>query len=396
MHDPFFARKHVLLLSRARCAIRAATRTGPPGFTCIAVPSPIVGLGAKPVYVDIDPATYNLDPADLARKVCKRSRAIIAQHTFGIPCDMNALMTIANKHGLPVIEDACHVWGAKYNGRDLGTLGVAAFYSYDPGKPFIIGMGGAATVNTRELREKMQSLRSEFKNPLVSETAKLHLQYVAHRLTKHPRLYWRVRDLYRSLSKTGIAIATWTADSLEGKLDSDYHKTLSPSLKSRLLAHMAKGDRVIARHKRLTNHYEAGLCALGSPEPHVDPNAEPVFICYPLQVAAKARLLSEARKNSVEMGDWFSSPVHPLPEQEWEAVGYAKGACPVAEAVSQRVVTLPCHSGVTHREANRTLGFLARMKREGIFELASAQPQSVTAECGLQHQVKTASAGVTN
>src|SRR5438067_1523548 len=91
-----------------------------PAFTCIAVPSPILGIRARPVYVDIDRSTYNIDPVELERKITPRSKAIIAQHTFGIPCEMDAIMSIARKYGLAVIEDTCHVWGSKYRGKDLG------------------------------------------------------------------------------------------------------------------------------------------------------------------------------------------------------------------------------------------------------------------------------------
>jgi dTDP-4-amino-4,6-dideoxygalactose transaminase len=343
-----------------------------PGFTCIAVPSPILGLRARPIYVDIDPHTYNLDPADLETKISKRSKVIVAQHTFGIPCDMDAILAIANRYGLAVIEDTCHVWGGKYKDRDLGSIGIAAFYSYDPGKPFIIGMGGAATVNTPSLRAAMQDLEHLFHKPPASEIAKLHLQYAAHRLTRHPRLFWRIRDAYRFLSRNGVAIATWTADSLEGRLGPDYGKSLAPSLKSRLANHMLRGDQVIGRHKGLAARYERGLHALGLPEAVRNPGAEPVLICYPIQVAEKTRLLDQARKHSVEMGDWFSSPVHPLPEREWKTVAYEKGSCPAAETVSTQVVTLPCHAGVTGKEADRTLAFLSRMKQAGILDFVSA------------------------
>jgi|SRR5579875_71805 len=357
-----------------------------PGFTCIAVPSPILGLGARPIYVDIDPANYNLNPAALDRQVTKRSKAIIAQHTFGIPCEMDAIMTIAERHGLPVIEDSCHVWGARYNGRDLGEIGSAAFYSYDPGKPFIIGMGGAATVNSPLLRDRMQALQHLYHAPAAFETFKLHLQYAAHRLTRNPRFFWRIRDLYRYLSKNGVAIATWTADSREGRLDPDYEKALPPSLQRRLSAHMRRGEQVIARHKRLADRYDCGLRALGFPAPDRTPTAEPVFICYPIQVSDKARLLGQARKANVELGDWFSSPVHPLGEHEWEAVGYQKASCPVAEAVSERIVTLPCHAGVSDKEADRILAFLGRMKRQGIFEFAPV--------AAVEHRTAAVSAGV--
>src|SRR5579872_3705437 len=180
-----------------------------PGFTCVAVPSPILGIRARPVYVDINPATYNIDPVDLERKVSNRSRVIVAQHTYGIPCDMSAIMAIARRHGLAVIEDTCHVWGSKYSGADLGSIGDAAFYSYDPGKPFIIGMGGAATVNSLDLLERLSRIYPAFREPRAIETAKLHIQYFAYRATSHPRLFWYVRDIYRYLSRSGIAVSTW-------------------------------------------------------------------------------------------------------------------------------------------------------------------------------------------
>src|SRR6266852_1438228 len=134
-----------------------------PGFTCIAVPSPILGMGARPVYVDVDPETYNIDPSALEAKITPRSKAIIAQHSYGIPCQMDAIMTIAKRHRLTVIEDCCHVWGSRYRGRELGSIGAAAFYSYDPGKPFIVGMGGAATVSSQELRAKVEATYARFR-----------------------------------------------------------------------------------------------------------------------------------------------------------------------------------------------------------------------------------------
>lgn len=361
---------------RGRVALYALLRAldiGPgdeiliPGFTCIAVPSPILGMGARPVYVDIDPATYNMDPAVLAAKVTGRTKAIVAQHTFGIPCDMEAIMSIAEQHGLPVIEDACHVWGSTYQGRELGSIGVAAFYSYDPGKPFIIGMGGAATVNSERLRARLVEFYHEFKCPSAGEVAKLHLQYLAHRFTQDPRLFWTVRDVYRLLSRKGLAIATWTADTFEGKLGPDYQKGLAPSLQNRLLAMMSKADKVIARHQRLAKQYETGLHAMGIPGLSTPPGCEAVLICYPMQVTNKGALLEEARKARVELGDWFSSPVHPLAEDQWQAVGYEKGSCVEAEQVSRQVITLPCHAGVTAATAARTLQFLQGAKERGVF-----------------------------
>ena len=350
-----------------------------PGFTCIAVPSPILGMQAKPVYVDIDARTYNMDAGQLEKRITARSRVIIAQHTYGIPCDMDAIMAIARRHNLVVIEDACHVWGSTYGGRDIGSIGAAAFYSYDPGKPFIIGMGGAAVVNDRSLCEKMVRLYGEFEFPGASDTVRLNLQYLAFWLTQQPRLFWVVRDLYRFLSRKGIAIATWNGGEFEGNLGPDYNKRLPKSLQARLAAMMLRGDEVIAQRKWLAERYARGLRGIGVPGVQSDPRYEAVMLCYPIQVTNKASLLAAARKNNVELGDWFSSPVHPLPESAWLGAGYEKGRCPVAEAAAQRTVSLPCHAGVTEREADRTVAFLAQMRARGLFAPMTGE---VGGECG--------------
>src|SRR5207237_411869 len=95
----YFYRGRVALYALLRALEVGAGDEGlVPAFTCIAVPSPILGTGARPVYVDIDPHTYNLDPRELEKRIGRRSRVVIAQHTYGIPCDMDGIMAIAQKH----------------------------------------------------------------------------------------------------------------------------------------------------------------------------------------------------------------------------------------------------------------------------------------------------------
>jgi perosamine synthetase len=374
---PFFSAENTFYFFRGRVAFYSLLRALDlqpgdevliPAFTCVAVPSPILGMRARPVYVDIDPATYNLDPDELERHITPLTRVLVAQHTYGIPCDMGNIMAVARRHGLAVIEDACHVWGSRYDGTHLGSIGVAAFYSYDPGKPFIIGMGGAAVVNSESIRAKMKAQYGQFRNPGMSETAKVHLQYAAYELTRHPQLFWRIRDLYRALSRKGVTVATWTPDSFEGRLGPDYEKALPPTLRSRLERLMSNGDKVIARHQMLARRYAAGLQSIGLPSFESDLNCEPVLLCYPLQVTNKPALLEQARKRRVEIGDWFSSPVHPLVEPQWNAVAYRAGSCPRAEQVARQVITLPCHAGVTRSECDRVIDFLEDCSRRGIFE----------------------------
>ena len=98
-------------------------------FTCVAVPNSVLWAQATPVYADID-ATLNIDPIDVEKKITNRTKAIIVQHTFGIPADMDALVALAKKHNILLIEDCAHSLGATYKGKKVGTFGDAAFFSF--------------------------------------------------------------------------------------------------------------------------------------------------------------------------------------------------------------------------------------------------------------------------
>ncbi|MGB2823391.1 MAG: DegT/DnrJ/EryC1/StrS family aminotransferase, partial [Phycisphaerae bacterium] len=118
-----------------------------PGYTCVMDANPIKYLGAVPVYADIEPATYNAPPAEIERKITPRTKVIVAQHTYGYPCEMDGLLDVADRRGIPVIEDCCLALGSTYRGRPCGTFGVAAYWSFQWNKPFTTGIGGMATTS---------------------------------------------------------------------------------------------------------------------------------------------------------------------------------------------------------------------------------------------------------
>ena len=99
-----------------------------PGYTCVVVPNAIIYRGARPVYVDIDPSTFNLDPSKIEEKITERTKAIIIQYTYGLVPNIKPILDIAQKYNLRVIEDCAHALGAEYKGKKLGTFGDAAFF----------------------------------------------------------------------------------------------------------------------------------------------------------------------------------------------------------------------------------------------------------------------------
>lgn len=171
--------KHALACSSCTTALHlilVAMGIGPgdevivPAFTWVATANVVVYCGATPVFVDIDPATFNLDPAKLHDKLTGKTRAIIAVHLFGLCADIDKIKDAAP--GIPIIEDAACAAGASYKGRSAGTLGYAAAFSFHPRKSITTGEGGMVTCQDDAFAEKIGMLRSH--GASISEEQRHH------------------------------------------------------------------------------------------------------------------------------------------------------------------------------------------------------------------------------
>jgi dTDP-4-amino-4,6-dideoxygalactose transaminase len=127
-------------------------------FTFIASANSILYIGAHPVFIDIDPITFNIDPKQLEKAITKRTKAIMPIHLFGLSCDMDAIMNIAKKHGLYVIEDACQSHGATYKGKKVGSFGTGTFSLY-PTKNMTSAEGGMITTNDEKVVDECRVIR---------------------------------------------------------------------------------------------------------------------------------------------------------------------------------------------------------------------------------------------
>jgi perosamine synthetase len=132
-----------------------------PSFTFISVGNSVLFERATPVFVDIEPLTLNLDPGKLERSITAKTRAIIVVHTFGHPADLDPILDIARKHGLPVIEDACEAIGARYRGRPVGGIGDFGVFGFYPNKPITTGEGGMVVTRDSQMAETIRALRNQ-------------------------------------------------------------------------------------------------------------------------------------------------------------------------------------------------------------------------------------------
>ncbi|HEY1804535.1 MAG TPA: DegT/DnrJ/EryC1/StrS family aminotransferase [Terracidiphilus sp.] len=132
-----------------------------PSFTFVAVVNAVVQVHATPVLVEMDPATLNLDPAAVERAISPQTRCILAVHTFGVPAQMDALMTLAQRHRLPLIEDASEAIGARFDGRVAGSFGDLAALGFYPNKQITTGEGGAVLAGNPKHADRLLRLRNQ-------------------------------------------------------------------------------------------------------------------------------------------------------------------------------------------------------------------------------------------
>jgi dTDP-4-amino-4,6-dideoxygalactose transaminase len=132
-----------------------------PSFTFIAAANAIRYERATPVFVDIDPGTLNIDPQKIEEAITGKTRAILVVHTFGVPAEMNAILEIARRRGLIVIEDACEAIGAEYHGREAGSMGRAGVFAFYPNKQITTGEGGVVVTHDDALARRIRALRNQ-------------------------------------------------------------------------------------------------------------------------------------------------------------------------------------------------------------------------------------------
>jgi perosamine synthetase len=364
---PFFKGRVALHAILKAAGIGEGDQVLLPGYTCVVVPNAINYTGATPIYLDIEPATFNLDLDRLEDGLGTRwspdqAKAILVQHTYGIPCDMDRVTEFAKKFNLLVIEDSCHALGSRRNGRLVGTLGDAAFFSSQWSKPVTTGLGGWAVINTPELRKALDQVLPLYQKPSATESWILEMQYIAFSILNQPRLYWLIQSLYRKLGELGLAIGSSSGTELACELPPDYEKVMHPLQLRRLRRLLSRIEGKVAARREKSRLVVQALQAAGLPTVSVPEDCDPVFLRYPLLVQNKEEVLAKARRKQMQLGDWFLSPIHPN-LGGWELAGYQPGTCPVGEDVSRRVVNIPTDDRLSAGEIERTVAFLKEVGR---------------------------------
>ena len=303
----------------------------------------ILYLGAKPIYVDIEPDTYNLSAATVEPHLNERTRVILAQNTFGLSADLEPIMALARQHNIVVVEDCAHGLGGFYQGRRNGTVAHAAFFSSQWSKPISTGLGGVAYIQDNDLAQQVERLIEAMKMPApgLSQQAILAAQLLARPLADKPMLHYPLVSAYRFLTqKLGLSVGSSTNNELETiKMPPGYLKQMSWLQRWGWRRGLAKLEAKVKQRQTVAARYDDFFAALGIAPPYRPANAQHAMLRYPIRVSNKAQLLDQARKLHIPLGDWFISPLHPVTGDlsQW---GYRAEQCPMAEQACREVINL--------------------------------------------------------
>jgi len=338
----FFWKGRVALYVILRClGLQPGDEVIIPGFTCVVVANAIIYLGARPVYADIESFSYNISVRTVEPLITSRTRAIIAQNTFGLSPDLDSLLSLAEKRGLYLIEDCAHGLGGSYKDRPAGTVAHASFFSTQWSKPLTTGLGGIAYIRDSELAKRVREFHNKLPEPNAYDKIMLALQLFLFPLIKNPEIHYPLIGLYRFLTqKAGISVGSSAGEELRRPvMPENYLKKMSSlqirMFQKRLMELEAKmEERKIAWDLYDNFFREKGIKTL----PQIKKKGH-AMLRYPIRVNNKKKVLDLAKRQKIPIGDWFVSPLHPV-IGNLEPWGYKYGMCPQAEKACKEVINL--------------------------------------------------------
>ena len=306
---------HALEMAALLLDIQPGDEVIVPSFTFVSSINAFVLRGAKPVFADVRPDTLNLDETKLEALITPQTKAIVLVHYAGVACEMDAIMAIADKHGVPVVEDNAHALFATYKGRYLGTFGVMATQSFHETKNFTSGEGGALLVNDTNLLERAEIIREKG--------------------TNRSRFFRGLIDKY-----------TWV-DVGSSYLPSDM-------LAGFLYAQLEQRDAIQSRREQIWQRYDRELAAWSEEHevqrPSVPVYAEQAYHMYYILLPSldtRERLRAYLKQRGI-LAVFHYLPLH-LSDMGRE-FGGREGDCPVTEDISDRLLRLPFFYSLTDDE----------------------------------------------
>ena len=329
--------KYAVAISNGTSALHAACFAAGigPGDEVITTPltfaasaNCVLYCGGTPVFADVDPKTYNIDPDDIRRKITDRTKAIIAVHLAGQPCDMDAIHSIAREHGLIVIEDGAHALGSVYKGKKVGSLSDMTTFSFHPVKPITTGEGGMIVTDNEDFYKKMVLFRS-------------------HGITRDDSMMTR-ND------------GPWFYQ----QFDLGYNYRITDIQCALGCSQMKKLDRFLARRKEIVARYNEAFADCDNIiTPYQLSDTESGWHLYIVQVknCDRRQVFEAMREKGIGVNvHYIPVYMHPYYQEH----GYENVHCANAEEIYSHIISLPLYPGLTSEQQDYVIDTLKRLCEE--------------------------------
>lgn len=323
--------KYAVAISNGTSALHAACFAAGigPGDEVITTPltfaasaNCVLYCGGTPVFADVDPKTYNIDPEDIRRKITDRTKAIIAVHLAGQPCDMDAIHSIAHEYGLIVIEDGAHALGSVYKGKKVGSLSDMTTFSFHPVKPITTGEGGMIVTDNEEFYKKMALFRS-------------------HGITRDDSMMTR-ND------------GPWFYQ----QFDLGYNYRITDIQCALGCSQMKKLDRFLARRKEIVARYNEAFADCDNIiTPYQLSDTESDWHLYIVQVknCDRRQVFEAMREKGIGVNvHYIPVYMHPYYQEH----GYENVHCANAEEIYSHIISLPLYPGLTSEQQDYVIDTL--------------------------------------
>lgn len=309
-----------LHLALRACGIGSGDEVITTPFTFVATAEVINLCGAKPVFVDIDPKTYNIDVAKIKKKISKKTKAIIPVHLYGQPCDMDEIMALARKHHLKVIEDCAQALGARYRGEKVGSIGHIGCLSFFPTKMLgAFGDGGMVVTHDEEIAEKVRILRVH--------GAKIPYEYAVNGFNS------RLDEIHAAVLQAKLAhLDEWVSVRNEKAL-----------VYNELLRKVEGIDAPFSKdgNRHVYNYYT---------------------VCVSDEKLDRNNLYRELRENEIQAMVYYPKSLHL--QKPYSHLKFKKGEFKVSEWAQDRVLSLPMYPEITREQLNEVAGVIKKFVGE--------------------------------
>lgn len=347
---------HVIALDSGRTALYAAMKALDvhvgdevivQSFTCVVVTNAIRYLGATPVFVDIN-ESYTADPTSIAEAITDNTKAIIVQHTFGTPADIEAIIDLAHTNGIAVIEDCAHAVGARHNGKLLGTLGDVSIMSFGSDKVISSVRGGAVVTNREDIAKQVRAFQSS-----LPKTSRFK---IFQHLIQYPLFYLGKTWYHIGIGKWVLALAKKThllyrfvyTQEKHGKIVPFFPSQLANALATIGIAQLQQIDEKNRHRKKIAQVYADSLPRTNG----MVHNTESLYLRYPLFVSDRETVLRASKEKGIILGNWYDAVIAPK-DIDPSITGYVEGSCPQAEYAAAHIINLPTNQHITPADALR-------------------------------------------